>query len=65
LDHVSLLKPQRWIIFILIPDCTTLERGEPNYRFLIVRGEIREHADAPRSLARLRVRRQRPCRRER
>src|SRR5262249_21767714 len=36
------------------------ERGEPGLPLGIVRGDIREHADAPRAFDLLRARRQRP-----
>src|SRR5215813_6450684 len=40
------------------------ERGEPGLPLGIVRGDIREHADAPRAFGQLRARRKRPrCRR--
>src|SRR5262245_59363553 len=39
------------------------ERGEPGLPLGIVRGDIREHADAPHSVALLRTRRERPRRR--
>src|SRR5215831_10698169 len=38
------------------------ERGEPGLPLGIVRGDIREHADAPRAFDLLRARRERPCR---
>src|SRR5215813_9556481 len=41
------------------------ERGEPGLPLGIVRGDIREHADAPRAFDLLRARRMRPYRRRR
>src|SRR5262249_60060635 len=38
------------------------ERGEPGHSFRIVRGQIRQHADAPHALGLLRARRERPRR---